>query len=58
MVVVIGGIGSIRGAFIGALLIGRVDTLSRTLIPCLLGRLLLPATASALGPALSSLMIT
>jgi branched-chain amino acid transport system permease protein len=32
VVVVIGGIGSIRGAFIGALLVGFVDTLGRTLL--------------------------
>ncbi len=38
VVVVIGGIGSIRGAFVGALLVGFVDTLGRTL--------LLPALAS------------
>jgi branched-chain amino acid transport system permease protein len=32
VVVVIGGIGSIRGAFVGALLVGFVDTLGRTLL--------------------------
>ena len=36
VVVVIGGIGSIRGAFVGALLVGFVDTLGRTfLVPAL-----------------------
>lgn len=57
VVVVIGGIGSIRGAFVGAMLIGTVDTLSRTLVPSLLGKLFLPSTASALGPALASIII-
>jgi branched-chain amino acid transport system permease protein len=57
VVVVIGGIGSIRGAFVGALLIGTVDTLSRTLIPSLLGQFLTPAATSALGPALASIII-
>jgi branched-chain amino acid transport system permease protein len=57
VVVVIGGIGSIRGAFVGALLIGLVDTLSRTALPGLLGRVLSPAATSALGPALASIII-
>lgn len=33
VVIVIGGIGSIRGAFLGALLVGMVDTLGRVLLP-------------------------
>ena len=33
MVVVIGGIGSIKGAFLGALLVGLVDTFGKVLIP-------------------------
>jgi branched-chain amino acid transport system permease protein len=33
VVVVIGGIGSIRGAFIGALLVGVIDTFGRVLLP-------------------------
>jgi branched-chain amino acid transport system permease protein len=57
VVVVIGGIGSIRGAFVGALLIGLVDTVSRTLLPPVLGQLLSAATASALGPAIASIII-
>ncbi len=57
VVVVIGGIGSIRGAFVGALLVGIVDTASRTILPMVLGRILAPATASSLGPALASILI-
>jgi branched-chain amino acid transport system permease protein len=57
VVVVIGGIGSIRGAFVGALLIGLVDTLSRTALPGLLGRVLSPAATSSVGPALASIII-
>lgn len=57
VVVVIGGIGSIRGAFVGALLIGTVDTLSRTLIPSFLGQFLTPSATSAVGPALASIII-
>ena len=35
VVIVIGGIGSIRGAFVGALVVGLVDTMSRTMLPAL-----------------------
>jgi branched-chain amino acid transport system permease protein len=37
VVVVIGGIGSIRGAFLGALLIGLADTFGQVLVPQLAG---------------------
>lgn len=57
VVIVIGGIGSIRGAFLGALVVGLVDTLGRTLIPSLL-RLSLPQeAASTMGAAISSLAV-
>ncbi|MGI9027144.1 MAG: branched-chain amino acid ABC transporter permease, partial [Burkholderiaceae bacterium] len=39
VVVVIGGIGSIRGAFIAALLVGVVDTFGKVLFPSLAGML-------------------
>ncbi|WP_010106417.1 branched-chain amino acid ABC transporter permease [Verminephrobacter aporrectodeae] len=55
IVVVVGGIGSIRGAFLAALLIATLDTLCRALLPGLLGRLLPAHTASELGPALASI---
>ena len=57
VVIVIGGIGSIRGALVGALLIGMVDTMGRALLPALLRSVLPPATASSLGPALASIAI-
>ena len=57
VVIVIGGIGSIRGALVGALLIGIVDTMGRALLPALLRSVLPPATASSLGPALASIAI-
>jgi branched-chain amino acid transport system permease protein len=57
VVVTIGGIGSIRGAFIAALLVGLVDTIGRTFVPDLLHRFLSDAAASSLGRALSSMMI-
>jgi branched-chain amino acid transport system permease protein len=57
VVIVIGGIGSIRGALIGALLVGIVDTVGRTLLPMSLRSVLPPAVASNLGPALASILI-
>lgn len=57
VVVVIGGIGSIRGALIGALLVGTVDTLGRTLLQHLLRESLPPQWASAAGPALASVSV-
>ncbi len=57
VVIVIGGIGSIRGAFLGALVVGLVDTLGRTVAPALLGRALEQELASTLGAAVSSLAV-
>jgi branched-chain amino acid transport system permease protein len=57
VVIVIGGIGSVRGAFFGALLVGLVDTLGRSFLTQLLGTFLAPATASGVGPALASMLI-
>ena len=57
VVIVVGGVGSIRGAFVGALLIGMADTLSRAFAPMLLKLWLAGALADGLGAALSSIMI-
>jgi branched-chain amino acid transport system permease protein len=57
VVIVIGGIGSIRGAFIGALLVGLIDTFGRAFLPGLLGHVLDRASADAVGPALASMAI-
>ena len=57
VVIVIGGIGSIRGALVGALLVGMVDTVGRALLPSLLRSILPPAVASGVGPALASIAI-
>jgi branched-chain amino acid transport system permease protein len=57
VVIVVGGIGSIRGAFVGALLIGLVDTLGRAFGPALLRYLLEPAAASQTGRALAPMLI-
>lgn len=57
VVIVIGGIGSIRGALVGSLLVGFVDTLGRTLLPHLFREFLPPQFASAAGPAVASIMV-
>jgi branched-chain amino acid transport system permease protein len=55
--IVIGGIGSIRGAFVGALLVGFVDTAGRAFLPTLLKTFFSPAVASSVGPTLAALSI-
>src|SRR5215471_12104024 len=57
VVVTIGGIGSIRGAFVAALLVGLADTVGRTFVPDLLRTFLSESASSSLGRALSSMMI-
>lgn len=57
VVIVIGGIGSIKGALVGALLVGLVDTAGRAFLPLLLSRVASPEVASNLGPALASILI-
>ncbi|MHB2167475.1 branched-chain amino acid ABC transporter permease [Alsobacter sp. R-9] len=55
VVVVIGGVGSVRGAFLGALLVGLVDTLLRAFLPGILRTLTTGPEADALGAGLSSM---
>ena len=57
VVIVIGGIGSIRGAFLGALAVGLVDTLGRSFATDLFRLFLAPAAANEIGPALASMLI-
>jgi branched-chain amino acid transport system permease protein len=57
VITVIGGIGSIRGAFIAALLVGFIDTLGRAYFPGLLREILSGPAASTAAPALSSMLI-
>ena len=57
VVIVIGGIGSIRGALIGALLVGLVDTIGRTLIPVLFAQLMAPELVANVAPAVASILI-
>jgi len=57
VVIVTGGIGSIRGAFYGALIIGMVETLGRAFLPILFRAILDPALAQVAGPAVASVSI-
>jgi branched-chain amino acid transport system permease protein len=57
VVIIIGGIGSIRGAFIAAILIGLIDTIGRAFLPDLLRLVLSSRGASTVAPAMSSMMI-
>jgi branched-chain amino acid transport system permease protein len=57
VVIIIGGIGSIRGAFLASILVGLIDTVGRAFLPDVLKLFLNPAAASAAGPALSSMLI-
>ncbi|AZG06880.1 branched-chain amino acid ABC transporter permease [Pigmentiphaga sp. H8] len=57
VVIVTGGIGSIRGAFYGALLVGLIDTLGRAFLPAVFDALASKAFAQAAGPAVASMLI-
>ena len=57
VVVVVGGVGSVRGAFVASLVIGIVDTLLRSYAPTLLRRIIEGPDADALGAGLSSMGI-
>ena len=55
VVIVIGGIGSVRGALIASVLVGLVDTAGRALLPPLLREVLSPSLAADIGPAAASI---
>ncbi len=55
--IVIGGIGSIRGAFVGALLVGMVDTAGRAFLPMLLRNVFPADVASSVGPTVAAILI-
>ncbi len=57
VVIVIGGIGSIRGALLGALLVGLVDTLGRAFLPLLLRLFFSPAYADGVAASLASMSV-
>jgi branched-chain amino acid transport system permease protein len=57
VVIVIGGIGSVRGAVIGALLVGLVDTLGRAFLPLVFRQVLSSSYADGVGASLASMSI-
>ena len=57
VVIIIGGIGSIQGAFVAALLVGLVDTTGRVLLPVMLRAVMDQASADGAGPALASMLV-
>lgn len=57
VVIVIGGIGSIKGALLGALLVGLTDTLAGFLLPTAFGLVMDPAAAASVGSSLASMSI-
>lgn len=57
VVIVIGGIGSIRGAVAGALLVGMVDTLGRAFLPTILKLFMTASTADGVAASLASMAI-
>jgi branched-chain amino acid transport system permease protein len=57
VVIVIGGIGSIRGALVASLIVGLVDTMGRFLLPSLLSGVMEASAARGVGSALASMLI-
>lgn len=57
VVIIVGGIGSMKGAFIAAVLIGIIDTLGRSFLKDILELFMESASAATAGPALSSMLI-
>jgi branched-chain amino acid transport system permease protein len=57
VVIVIGGIGSIKGALVGAILVGLTDTLGKLLLPGLFALIMTPSSAATVGSALASMAI-
>jgi branched-chain amino acid transport system permease protein len=57
VVIIIGGIGSVRGAFIAAIVVGLVDTMGRVFLPAALRLVVDQSTADGAGPALASMLV-
>lgn len=57
VVIVIGGIGSVKGALVGSILVGLTDTLGRFFLPWVLAGFMPQASANAVGSALASMSI-
>jgi branched-chain amino acid transport system permease protein len=57
VVIIVGGVGSIRGAFAGAVLVGLVETLGKSAMPELMRLFLAPSPARQAGASLASMLI-
>lgn len=57
VIIVIGGIGSIKGAFVAAMVVGQIDIVGRAFLPEFLKTFMEPASASAAAPAISQVLI-
>lgn len=57
VVIIIGGIGSVRGALVGALLVGLVDTYGRAFLPLIMRAVLDPSAADSIGASISNVAI-
>ena len=57
VVIVIGGIGSVKGAFVGSILVGLTDTLGRVLVPTFFKLFMEPSSATSVGSAIASMLI-
>ena len=57
VVIIIGGIGSVRGALVGALLVGIVDTYGRAFLPLIMRAFFEPSVADSVGASMSSVTI-
>jgi|TARA_B110000881_G_scaffold99806_1_gene87784 branched-chain amino acid transport system permease protein len=57
VVIVIGGVGSIKGAFVAALIVGFIDTVGRSFLPDILGLFVSNDVADTAAPAISSMLI-
>jgi branched-chain amino acid transport system permease protein len=57
VIIIIGGIGSVRGAFVAAILVGLLDTIGRAFLPDILRIVMTSRGAATVAPALSSMMI-
>lgn len=57
VVIVIGGIGSIKGAFIAALIVGLIDTMGRSYLDALFKVFMTDQNAETSAPAISAMLI-
>ena len=57
VIIVIGGIGSIKGAFVAAMIVGQIDIVGRAFLPDFLKTFMAPAAASSAAPAISQVLV-